>query len=262
MLLRRKPRAGGYAEQRYREGLRSWRAKVRPIAVAIFGPFVAAGIAVLFLEGHQMSWLAGLATGAFFGAWLAVRETPPHYVENWRIGAEGERKTEKALRPLERAGWRAFHDVQNGHGNYDHIVLGPGGVYLLESKNLAGIVGITDGVPHLRRRLDPRDDKPWGPIPRYARASAAGLKEAIEQRTGRRTWVQAVVVFWSEFPEAFVESDKCVFVEGSRLCAWLQSQPERLRDADVEEISAGIAALADKAAAVDVASRMSGLSPV
>jgi hypothetical protein len=262
MLLRRKPRAGGYAEQRYREGLRSWRARIRPSAAAIFGPFIVAGIAVLFLDGHQLSWLAGMVTGAFIGAWLAVRETPPDYVENWHIGAEGERKAEKALRPLERAGWRVFHDVQNGHGNYDHIVVGPGGVYLLEGKNLGGIVGITDGVPHLQRRLDPKDAKPWESIPRYARAAAAGLKEDIEQRTGRCIWVQAVVVFWSEFPEAFVTADKCVFIEGSRLCAWLQSQPDRLSDADVEEISAGIAGLADKAAATDGASRSSELSPV
>ncbi len=262
MAFHRKPRAGAHAEQRYREGLRSWRAKIRPSAAVIFGPFVVAGIAVLFLDGHQLSWLAGMATGAFVATWLVVRESPPDYIENWHVGAEGERKAEKALEPLEQAGWHVFHDVQNGHGNYDHVVVGPAGVYLLESKNLRGIVGITDGVPHLQRRLDPKDDKPWESIPRHARAAAAGLKEDIERRTAHRIWVQAVVVFWSEFPEAFVKEDKCVFIEGSRLCAWLQSQPDRLTNTAVEEIAVGIASFSDKAAVAHGAPTTSDLSPV
>ena len=262
MLLRKKLRAGGYAERRYREGLRSWRAKIRPSAAVIFGPFIVAGFVILFLDGHQLSWLAGMATGAFVGAWLVVRESPPDYIENWHVGAEGERKAEKALKPLERAGWHVFHDVQNGHGNYDHVAVGPAGVYLLESKNLGGIVGITDGVPRLQRRLDPENNKPWESIPRQTRAAAAGLKEDIERQTAHRIWVQAVVVFWSEFPEAFVKEDKCVFIEGSRLCAWLQSQPNRFADTAVEEIAVCIASFADKVAVAHGAPMLSDLSPV
>jgi Nuclease-related domain len=48
-------------------------------------------------------------------------------LRNWRVGAEGERATERALRPLERSGWRVFHDVQERYGNYDHIVVGRAG---------------------------------------------------------------------------------------------------------------------------------------
>jgi Nuclease-related domain len=260
MIFRAKPRAGAFAEERYRRGLRSWRARIRPSAAAIFGPFIVAGIVVFFLDGHYLSWIAGMATGAFGGAWIAVRESPPSYIENWRDGAEGERKAEKALRPLERAGWHVFHDIQNGHGNYDHIAVGSAGVYLLDSKNLRGIVGITDGVPHLQRRLDPEDNKPWQSIPQRARAAAAGLKEDIERRTGHRIWVQAVVVFWSEFPEAFVEDDKCVFIEGSRLCAWLQSRPDRLSEVDVEGIAAGVESIAT-GPADHAAAASSGLVP-
>jgi hypothetical protein len=35
------------------------------------------------------------------GVWIAVRGSPPAYIENWQQGAEGERKTEKALRRLD-----------------------------------------------------------------------------------------------------------------------------------------------------------------
>ena len=199
----------------------------RPLTV-VLGPFIAAGLAVLFLDGHALSWCAGAFAGVFVGAWIAFRETPPSYVENWHDGAEGERKTEKALEPLERSGWHIVHDVQARYGNYDHIAVGPAGVFLLETKNLGGIVELRDGVPHLRRRLDPEADTRLDRIRPRALAAAAHLKEDIERRTGHRTWVQAVVVFWSEFPEGLVDDGRCIFVHGPRLHALMQGRPNRL----------------------------------
>jgi Nuclease-related domain len=249
MSIGRGLKAGGFAERRYKRGLRSWRAKNRRRFALFFGPVTLVAIVVAALDGDFIAWSAGLAAGGFLALWVDLRDTPPRYVETWREGAEGERKAEKALRPLERGGWRVFHDVQNGHGNYDHIAVGPGGVYLLDSKNLQGVVDIEDGVPHLARRHDPDGGVSFARIRPRALAAAADLKEDIERRTGRRVWVQAVVVFWSDFPEGLVEDRRCVFIEGSRLRDWLQEQSDRLGQADVEEIAAGIASIAEDAGA-------------
>ena len=249
-MLKRNPRAGAFAERRYRRGLRSWQLKNRRLFAALFGPFVIVGIVVGILTGDVITWLAGMVAGAFLAMWIAFRETPPRYVETWREGAEGERKAEKALKPLERAGWHVVHDVQTGHGNYDHIAVGPSGVYLLESKNLQGIVNVKGGVPHLARRHDPNKTEIFDRVRPCALAGAARLKKEIERRTDHRIWVQAVVVFWSEFPEGFVQDDKCVFIEGSRLRDWLQSHPQSLSQADVEKIGAGIEGIAEDAAPV------------
>jgi hypothetical protein len=126
------------------------------------------------------------------GAWIALRETPPPYVENWHDGAEGERKTEKALEPLAQSGWRILHDVQARYGNYDHIAVGPAGVFLLETKNPEGIVKLRDGVPYLLRRLDPEADTRLDRIRPRALAAAASLKEDIERRGGQPQRVPAV----------------------------------------------------------------------
>src|SRR5207248_4840835 len=135
-LTKRSSRAGRYAEERYRTGLRIWRRNTRGILAVICGPFIAGGLVVLVVEGHRLSWLAGAVCGAFAAMWGAIRETPPRYIENWREGANGERKTARALRPLERKGWTVCHDIQRRYGNYDHVAVGPSGVYLLETKNL------------------------------------------------------------------------------------------------------------------------------
>ena len=69
----------------------------------------------------------------------------PQYIQNWREGAEGERKTAKALKPLKRSGLRVLHDVQRRYGNYDHIAIARAGVFLLETKNLKGSVEVRTG---------------------------------------------------------------------------------------------------------------------
>jgi hypothetical protein len=167
----------------------------------------------------------GLICGAAVGVWMTMRETPPSYVENWHDGAEGERKTEKTLNRLERRGLRVVHDVKARYGNYDHIAIGPTGVYLLDSKNLNGTVELRDGVPYLNRRDDPEADVRFDRIRPRALAAAANLKEDIQLQTGHRVWVQAVVVLWNDFPEELVDDGRCVFVHGSRLRAWLEDRP-------------------------------------
>jgi hypothetical protein len=76
--------------------------------------------------------------------------------------------------------------------------------------------------------------------------SPCRLRGDIEQRTGHRIWVQAVVVFWSEFPEGLVEDGKCVFVHGARLHAFLEGRANQLNDTQVVEIAATIAHIASQ----------------
>ena len=212
--------------------------------IAVLGPTLAIGIAGLVVYGHEISWLAGALAGTAIATWAMFRDTPPRYVEQWRDGAEGERKTEKALRPLERSGLWVLHDVPSRHGNYDHIAVGRSGVFLLESKNLQGTVELRDGVPQLLRRLDPEAKLRFERIRPTALGSAAALKAEIEERTGLRIWVQALVVFWSPFPQGVVEDGRCVFLEGARLPRWMADRPGRLTPESVERISVALADLA------------------
>jgi hypothetical protein len=247
MRFRKKPRAGIHAEQRYQDGLQSWRTKNRrPLALLIGILVVATMVGVLSRD--LIPWAAGLLAGASMTMWMVFRETPPRYVEKWRDGAEGEWEAEKALRPLERSGWRVFHDVQNNYGNYDHIVVGPTGLYLLESKNFQGIVTVKNGAPRSTRRHDPSQVEVFDRIKPAALGSARRLSQEIQRLTGKNPWVQAVVVFWSEFPDGFAQEGKCVFIEGSRLCSWLQSRTSRLSKVEIQVIAAGVEGIVNEMA--------------
>ena len=247
-------RAGTYAKDRYTRGLRAWHSRNRLLFIVFFGPFVLVGVAGLVVEGHGAAWGAGVLFGLGIGAWMAMRESPPQYIENWQTGAVGEKKTQKALRPLKPPRWLVVHDVACRRGNYDHIIVGSAGVFLLDSKNPRGTVHMLNGQPHLRRASDPEADTRCPRLRSSALAGAASLKEDIQRDTGRRQWVQAVVVLWSDFDEGIYEDERCVLVHGSRLPEWLDGQPDHLDGPTVAELSAAVQAIAGNPVAVTAAS--------
>jgi hypothetical protein len=81
--------------------------------------------------------VAGLAAmAASWGLWF--RPSPD--AAAWRRGAAGERRTARLLAPLEQQGWVVLHDlaVPGSRANLDHLVIGPGGVFVIDSKQYRG----------------------------------------------------------------------------------------------------------------------------
>jgi Nuclease-related domain len=136
-----------YRRERARE-LAAW-ARTLPWRAAVVGA-VAAGVALLAaatvgLHGADPP-LAGLAAGAVVGWRLRFRASRD--TRAWRDGARGERATARLLRRLEHHGYVCFHDVAipSTPANADHVLIGPGGVVLVDAKRYAGRVWqTTDG---------------------------------------------------------------------------------------------------------------------
>ena len=93
---------------------------------------------------------------------------------SWSQGAEGEEVVGGILEGLAADGWHVIHDVSFGRGNIDHIVVGPGGIYTVETKSRAG-----------RLSLDWLDPKML--------AQAYAEMKTLETITGME--VQALLVF-------------------------------------------------------------------
>jgi hypothetical protein len=111
-----------------------WRAAV-VLAVAAGAALVAA---TAELGGQALS--AGLAAGVVVGWRLRFRVSRD--TRAWRDGARGERATARMLRRLTRHGAVVFHDVAipGTPANADHVVIGPAGVVLVDSKRYTGRV--------------------------------------------------------------------------------------------------------------------------
>jgi hypothetical protein len=152
--------------------------------------------------------------------------------------AIGEQWTGRTLRKLESQGWRIFHDLAASHGNIDHVVVGPGGVFLLDSKRWKGSVTVEGDSAVVRRLEDP--DLHWQfTSPAHVKRLAVEVSEAIRAGTRATVWVTPVVVVWGDFAHG-VGGNKCTFVQGDALAQWLRDQPAQIAPGRVEQIAEAV----------------------
>lgn len=178
-------------------------------------------------DRQMLDWLLGMITGGVIAMWVALTDAPPWYIEKWRWGAEGERFTAKVLAPLRRNGWVLIHDVPAVRGNRDHVVFGPGGAFLLDTKRLMGSVSVEGDIVRVERTHDPDEHCEWPRIAAQVRGLAVGMKRELDAGGVHVGWVRAVVVLWGEFPQRVVEGDRVTFVHGDELAGWLAWQSAR-----------------------------------
>ena len=121
---------------------------------------------------------------------------------NHYLGWFGERMTAEELEPLREQGWRVFHDVPAESGkqefNIDHVAIGPGGVFSIETK--------------MRRKGDARPGRkehevffngkelswPWAEDTyglSQAERNAVWLRDWLSLMTGDRLEVTPILVF-------------------------------------------------------------------
>jgi hypothetical protein len=98
---------------------------------------LVAGLAVDQVAPALAGW-AGLVAAGLVGWRLRFRVSQD--ARNWQRGARGERRTARQLDRLARHGWVVFHDlaVPDSRANADHLIIGPAGVFLADSKNWRG----------------------------------------------------------------------------------------------------------------------------
>jgi Nuclease-related domain len=134
-------RPGGSAEERWRR-LRAaeWAAWARtlPWRVAAILGIGASGGALGSLLGPRLGLVLGDLAAVAAGWGLRFKPSPDAVA--WRRGAAGERRTARLLGQLEQHGWAVLHDiaVPGSRANLDHLVIGPGGVFVIDSKQYRG----------------------------------------------------------------------------------------------------------------------------
>ena len=175
--------------------------------------------------------LGGLAAVA---AGWGLRFRPSPDAVAWRRGAAGERRTARLLGPLERHGWAVLHDlaVPGSRANLDHLVIGPGGVFVIDSKQYRG-----------RLQLDPSGRLWHGryPLAPTLRAVSFEADQAAQVLPDPGVAVVPIVaVHGAQVPWGKVVMDGVPVVSARRLPSMLRQLPAVLGPERV-------AALADQA---------------
>lgn len=146
--------------------------------------------------------LAGVITAALLvitGTWLFryLRN-----ISNHRLGHYGERVVAEALEPLVARGYRVFHDVpmegRTWRANIDHVVIGPTGVTVVETKAIRRRRGLSEREGNVLDCSGPLLRWPWGDgrvgLDQCVR-NADWLRKWIKQGTGWDVTVTAVLTF-------------------------------------------------------------------
>lgn len=179
---RRSPLAAGRSLQaRFEEERAAFRLKRRAYLPLLVGTVLVL-MAILFVAflpmgGPIAGVVAALAGGTLFT--VAVGRLPPEAMA-WARGAEGERAVARWLEPLEAQGYVALHGrrIPGQRGDIDHLVVGPTGVFVIETKNWSGKVEV------IADRLFVGDhDRTWSVRQLYREAIAVQI--ALGDRLGR-----------------------------------------------------------------------------
>ena len=125
------------------------------IVAVIVAFFEGATLAAILIMHGRISWLLLPAIVGGFLLWLvhyASRRVDKHETDrlSWRKGALGEYEVGAELGRLSDAIF-IFNDVNTRHGNFDHVVVGPTGLFAIETKNWNGLIG-ADASGELRKK--------------------------------------------------------------------------------------------------------------
>jgi hypothetical protein len=97
-------------------------------------PFIYVGANKLLGSEKEISWLIIpiLALAIIYILVKTIRTTK--YRNNLRLGLEAEWFVSSELYDIEATGYKVFHDIQCDKFNIDHLVVGPNGVFAIETK--------------------------------------------------------------------------------------------------------------------------------
>jgi len=191
---------------------------------------------------------AGLALLVLAGGTAFYISSGEKRLQSFFKGAAGEEQVARMLTFLP-AEFRVFHGVGaveagwTGAADYDHVVIGPAGIFVIETKNWRGRIEIADGRILCGGRAPDRD-----PIEQVKRA-AAGLQRVLTERTGLDLPVRPLLCFVA----GSLPADRCgaagVEVCTSEILPKVLSKPgeRHLSPGEVQRAAEAVSGLLEKA---------------
>ncbi len=167
--------------------------------------------------GRRFGWQDPRFLGAEVALLLAIFAIS-HWVlplvERHDRGARGEEHVGGLLEGLPEQEWRVVHDASFGRGNVDHILIGPGGVFTVETKSHPGPIRV--GRLH-------------GAVLSQAQAQRKAVEGIVAEH------VEPLVVFSRAWVDRPLSRRKGVRVVPARmLVGYVRRQPQRLDEQAVE----------------------------
>ena len=152
-----------------------------------------------------------------------------------RQARDGERVVGQYLDTLRERGYQVFHDIVGTNFNVDHIVIGPGGIYTVETKTWSKPVGQSPKVWFNGEDINVDGTKIDRDPVIQAKAQAKWIRELLAESTGRAFPARAVILFPGWFVEATHGAYKDVWVLNPKaLPEFLKNERAQISPEDVK----------------------------
>lgn len=210
--------------------------KIRRWAYRI-GAAVLAGAAALVLT----SWRIGLTVAVLVVIGDYVRQSrKSSTVTAWQKSSAAERRTERQLKSLRRNGYLVLHaravprdDEGVSDGRIDHLVIGPSGVYAIDSEKWDKRLPVRT-MSHLKLFHGPFNKKDRLDEARWEAQMASVI---LAERVGFDVPVQpSVAIYGPSIPWKVMRVRDVDVYAGNRARSYLRRRPKILTESDVQRI--------------------------
>ena len=156
-------------------------------------------------------------------------------IRNNRRGLLGETgRWQNICSPCSLQGYHIFHDIPgNGKWNIDHVVVGPSGVFAIETKYRTKKPGRNGGRDHEAtfdgNRIEFASGDYDARAAGQARDNARWLEKELSKATGERVMVQPIVALPGWWVTLKANSDVKVF-SGKQVSTFIAKEPAQLSD--------------------------------
>ena len=149
----------------------------------------------------------------------------------WRQGARGEELVAARLEHLPHT-WKVLHDItlDEAEHNVDHLVIGPGGIFSLNAKNLTGSVWVAERAVQVNgKRTDYIRKAEWE-AKQVARCLGTAIGFAVD--------VRPVIVVIAQKLTIKSQPAHVSVVGRKRIARWLIAQPAWLDEGEIHRLGA------------------------
>jgi hypothetical protein len=154
------------------------------------------------------------------------------------LGLEGERAVGQQLETLRNQGYEIFHDIPGDGYNIDHVVIGPGGVFVIETKMRSKPVGRNPEINYDGKVLQIDGHARPDPIVQV-RAASSEMDRLIREWLGHSVEIRPVLVFPGWYCTMPKGSSVWVLNE-SAVVSWISMAFRRMPDTDIRQIAVAL----------------------
>lgn len=154
-------------------------------------------------------------------------------------GAEAEERVSDILDQLPEE-YHVVHDVVIGRGNIDHVVVGPTGIFTIETKSHRGKLTEEQGQLRLNGRALEKD------FLAQAYAEAMAVKAYLKKISGKDFFVSPMLVFTAGFVSVKGSPKGVTVLPGKWLLERIQRGAERLDKDEASRLARALGTMTDE----------------